>query len=113
MGQFAGGTGAQPLNRARLHHFLKRMDKYSVWIDSAMVYMKKGMAKEGSITKSIDGKTNSLQQMATPKIEDNLFYSAIKLMPDSFPESIKRFNSQVYGHHQRQTDSSIKKWLIS
>jgi hypothetical protein len=56
--------------------------------------------KKGSITTLIDGKTNSFAEMATPKIEDNLFYSAIKLMPDSFPESIKRFNSQVYCHHQ-------------
>jgi uncharacterized protein (DUF885 family) len=32
-------------------------------------------------------------------------------MPDSFPESIKRFN-QVY-HHQWQTDSSIKNgWFL-
>jgi hypothetical protein len=43
------------------------MDKYSVWIDSAMVYMKKGIDK-GGITKIIDGKTNSaFAEMATPK----------------------------------------------
>jgi hypothetical protein len=64
--------------------------------------------KRSSITKIIDGETNSaFAEMATPKIEDNLFYSAIKLMPDLFPESIKRFNSQVYGHNQRQTDSAV------
>jgi hypothetical protein len=28
-------------NRERLYQFSKRMDLYSVWIDSAMVYMKK------------------------------------------------------------------------
>jgi uncharacterized protein (DUF885 family) len=76
--------------------------------------MKKGMAKGVVLPKSLTVKLiPQFAEMATPKIEDNLFYSAIKLMPDSFPESIKRFNSQVYGHHQRQTDSGIKKWLIS
>jgi hypothetical protein len=40
MGQFAGGTSAQPFKTEQDYNFL-RMDKYSVWIDSAMVYMKK------------------------------------------------------------------------
>jgi uncharacterized protein (DUF885 family) len=61
--------------------------------------MKKGMAKGVVLPKSLTVKLIPHLQMATPKIEDNLFYSAIKLMPDSFPESIKRFNSQVYCHH--------------
>jgi hypothetical protein len=35
--------------------------------------------------------------MATPNIEDNLFYSAIKIMPASFSDATKkRFNSKVY-----------------
>ena len=29
-------------------------------------------------------------EMPTPKIEDNLFYSAIKLMPNTFSEAIKK-----------------------
>jgi uncharacterized protein (DUF885 family) len=47
MGQFAGGTSAQPFKTEQDYtNFLKRMDKYSVWIDSAMVYMKKEWQKE-------------------------------------------------------------------
>jgi hypothetical protein len=42
MGQFAGGSSAQPFKEKDYTNFLKRMDVYSVWIDSAMVYMKKG-----------------------------------------------------------------------
>jgi hypothetical protein len=30
------------LNRKDYTNFLKRMNKFSVWIDSAMVYMKRG-----------------------------------------------------------------------
>jgi hypothetical protein len=53
---------------------------------------------KGGITKSLTVKLIPQFADGDTKIEDNLFYSAIKLMPDSFPESIKRFN-QVY-HHQ-------------
>ena len=92
MGQFAGGTSAQPFKTEQDYaNFLKRMDKYSVWIDSAMVYMKKGMAKGVVLPKSLTVKLiPQFAKMATPNIEDNLFYSSIKLMPTSFPESIKK-----------------------
>ncbi|MFV8270681.1 DUF885 domain-containing protein [Flavobacterium sp. GT2N3] len=91
MGQFAGGTGAQPFKTEKDYtNFLKRMDKYSVWIDSAMVYMKKGMAQGVVLPKSLTVKLiPQFAEMATPNIEDNLFFSAIKLMPASFPDSIK------------------------
>ena len=91
MGQFAGGTGAQPFKTEKDYtNFLKRMDKYAVWIDSAMVYMKKGLAKGVVLPKSLTVKLiPQFAEMAAPNIEDNLFYSAIKLMPASFPDSIK------------------------
>jgi len=47
MGQFAGGTSAQPFKTEKDYlNFLKRIDLYSIWIDSAMVYMKKELQKE-------------------------------------------------------------------
>ena len=92
MGQFAGGTSAQPFKTEKDYtNFLKRMDKYAVWIDSAMVYMKKGMAKGVVLPKALTVKLiPQFAEMETPNIEDNLFYSSIKLMPKSFPESIKK-----------------------
>ncbi|OUD35539.1 DUF885 family protein [Flavobacterium sp. FPG59] len=92
MGQFAGGTGAQPFKTEEDYtNFLKRMDKYAVWIDSAMVYMKKGLEKGVVLPKALTVKLiPQFAEMETPNIEDNLFYSSIKLMPASFPESIKK-----------------------
>ncbi|WP_291100306.1 MULTISPECIES: DUF885 domain-containing protein [unclassified Flavobacterium] len=92
IGQFAGGTSAQPFKTEKDYtDFLKRMDKYSVWIDSAMVYMKKGMAKGVVLPKALTEKViPQFAGMATPKIEDNLFYSAIKLMPASFSDETKK-----------------------
>jgi hypothetical protein len=42
------------LNRKDYTNFLKRMDKFSVWIDSAMVYMKE--VENEMLTKGIDRK---------------------------------------------------------
>jgi uncharacterized protein (DUF885 family) len=92
MGQFAGGTSAQPFKTEKDYlNFLKRMDLYSVWIDSAMVYMKKGIEKGIVLPKALTEKViPQFEEMPTPKIEDNLFYSSIKLMPNDFSETVKK-----------------------
>jgi uncharacterized protein (DUF885 family) len=98
MGQFAGGSSAQPFKTEKdYNNFLKRMDLYSVWIDSAMVYMKKGIEKKAVLPKSLTAKMiPQFDQMATPNIEDNLFYSAIKIMPDTFSEETKKELTKKY-----------------
>ncbi len=122
MGQFAGGTSAQPFKTEQDYtNFLKRMDKYAVWIDSAMVYMKKGIAKGVVLPKSLTVKLiPQFAEMSTPKIEDNLFYSAIKLMPASFPESIKKdltakytatINDKLIPQYKKMTDFLNKEYL--
>ena len=92
MGQFAGGSSAQPFKTEKDYaNFLKRMDLYSVWIDSAMVYMKKGIDKKAVLPKALTVKLiPQFDEMATPNIKDNLFYSAIKIMPDSFSAETKK-----------------------
>ena len=91
MGQFAGGTSAQPFKTEKDYNiFLHRMDLYAVWIDSAMVYMKKGMAQNAVLPKALTMKViPQFAEFETPNIEDNLFYSAIKIMPSSFSEDLK------------------------
>ena len=122
MGQFAGGTGAQPFKTEKDYtNFLKRMDKYAVWIDSAMVYMKKGLAKGVVLPKSLTVKLiPQFAEMATPNIEDNLFYSAIKLMPASFPDSIKEdltakytatINTKLIPQYKKMADFLNKEYL--
>lgn len=92
IGQFAGGTSAQPFKTEKDYtNFLKRMDLYSVWIDSAVVYMKKGMAKGIVLPKALTTKMiPQFEGMATKNVEDNLFYSAIKLMPATFSIEVKK-----------------------
>ena len=122
MGQFAGGTGAQPFKTEKDYtNFLKRMDKYAVWIDSAMVYMQKGIAKGVVLPKSLTVKLiPQFAEMATPNIQDNLFYSAIKLMPASFPDSIKEdltakytatINTKLIPQYKKMADFLNKEYL--
>jgi uncharacterized protein (DUF885 family) len=91
MSQFAGGTSAQPFKTEKdYRNFLKRTEKYSVWLDSAMVYMKKGITKGMVLPKVLTQKViPQFQDLVTIKAEDNLYYSVIKTMPASFSEETK------------------------
>lgn len=98
MGQYAGGTAAQPFKTEKdYRNFLKRMDLYAVWMDSAMVYMKKGMAKGIVLPKALTIKViPEFEDMITAKVEDNLFYATIKTMPTTFSEAVKKDLTDKY-----------------
>ena len=83
MGQYAGGTSAQPFKTEKDYkNFLKRMDLFAVWVDSAMVYMKKGIDKGMVLPKALTVKMiPQFESMITTNVEDNLFYSALKAFP--------------------------------
>jgi uncharacterized protein (DUF885 family) len=52
------GTSAQPFKTEKDYtNFLKRMDRYSIWLDSAMVYMKRN--RKGVATKGVDCEDDS------------------------------------------------------
>ena len=91
MAQFAGGASAQPFKTEKDYaNFLKRMNSYSVWIDSAMVYMKKGIEKGIVLPRALTVKLiPQFETMATAKTEDNLFYTTIKSFPKTFTEQQK------------------------
>ena len=92
IGQLAGGTSAQPFKTEKDYaNFLKRITLYSIWIDSAMVYMKKGIKEGVVLPKTLTLKMiPQFEEMPTAKVEDNLFYSAVKLMPNTFSETTKK-----------------------
>lgn len=98
MSQFASGTAAQPFKTEKdYRNFLKRMELYSVWIDSAVVYMKKGIDNGMVLPKSLTVKViPQFEEIITPKVEDNLFYSTIKTFPSNFTEAQKSSLSKEY-----------------
>jgi uncharacterized protein (DUF885 family) len=122
MGQFAGGTSAQPFKTEKDYaDFLKRMDKYSFWIDSALVYMKKGIEKGIVLPKSLTEKViPQFADMPTSNIEDNLFYSSIKLMPAAFSDEVKKdltakytaeINEKLIPRYKKMTDFLKNEYL--
>ncbi|TBX70624.1 DUF885 domain-containing protein [Flavobacterium silvisoli] len=98
MGQFASAESAQPFKTVKdYENFLKRIDLYSIWIDSAMVYMKKGMQQKVTLPKALAEKViPQFESIITPKTEDNLFYSSCKKFPADFTEQQKSNLSQQY-----------------
>lgn len=98
IGQLAGGESAQPFKTEKDYRdFLTRMDKYSVWLDSAMVYMKKGIAQKVVLPKSLTVKViPQFEDMITSKVEDNLFYTTIKNMPADFSDATKKELADAY-----------------
>jgi uncharacterized protein (DUF885 family) len=98
MAQYAGGTSAQPFKTEKdYQNFLKRMDIYGTWIDSAIVYMKKGIAQKAVLPKALTEKIiPQFADFETSKIEENQFYSAIKLMPKNIPNNTKEYLSSEY-----------------
>jgi len=124
MTQFASGTAAQPFKTEQdYRNFLKRMDAYSVWIDSAMVYMKKGMVKKMVLPKALTVKLiPQFADQITPKVEDNIFYSTIKEMPKEFSEATKSSLKDDYSkmileklmpQYQKMADFLNKEYLTA
>jgi len=100
MGQFASAESAQPFKTEKDYkNFLKRMDLFSVWIDSAMVYMKKGIQEKVVLPKALAEKiTPQFESIITPKVEDNLYYSSCKKFPATFTEEQKSNLSKAYAN---------------
>jgi uncharacterized protein (DUF885 family) len=98
IGQFAGGTSAQPFKTEKdYRNFLKRMNLYGDWLDSAMVYMKKGIDQKIVMPKTLVIKViPQFDNVITEKAEDNLFYSAIKLMPGDLSDDVKKSLTAEY-----------------
>ena len=98
MAQYAGGTSAQPIKTENDYKkFLNRMNLYSIWIDSAIVYMKKGIAQKAVLPKALTEKViPQFSEFATPVFEDNQFYTAIKLIPNTFSDDTKKYLATEY-----------------
>lgn len=98
MAQFAAGESAQPFKTENDYkNFLKRMDLYAVWLDSAMVYMKKGMDKNVVLPKILSNKVmQQFDEMITEKAEDNIFFTTIKSMPSEITDSQKETLKKEY-----------------
>jgi uncharacterized protein (DUF885 family) len=91
MGQFAGGESAQPFKTIKDYdNFHSRLEKYSVWLDSAMVYMQKGIEKKIVLPKKLTLKLiPQFESIITTNAEENLYFTTLKKMPTTFSATEK------------------------
>lgn len=98
MGQLASGSSAQPFKTTEdYNNWLKRLDGYVVWLNTAESRMKEGMAAGYVLPKSLIKKiTPQLKAMTEPKLDDNLFYSPIKNFPENFTDDQRKELTEAY-----------------
>jgi len=98
MGQLGSGDGNQPFKTtADYNNWLSRVNMFPVWADSAITYMRKGMASGIVLPRVLVEKTiPQLKAMETADVSTSLFYGPIKKMPAAFADSSKTNLTQAY-----------------
>jgi uncharacterized protein (DUF885 family) len=91
IGQMAGGKSAQPFSTVQdYNNWLSRLSIFSGWLDSSIVYFKKGIDSGIVLPKSIVIKIiPQVESMIKDDVEASLFYSPLKAFPSNFSDSDK------------------------
>ncbi|MDO6744586.1 DUF885 domain-containing protein [Tenacibaculum soleae] len=98
VGQLASGSSAQPFKTVNdYENWLKRLDGFNVWMQSAITNMKQGI-KEGYVlpTSLIKKIVPQFKGLAETKITEHLFYSPIKKFPTDFSTEDKKKLAENY-----------------
>jgi uncharacterized protein (DUF885 family) len=92
IGQLGSGDGNQPFKSIQDYdHWISRASLFSNWVDSAIVYFKKGVSENYTLPKSLVEKI--IPQCKNIIVEDvtkSLFWGPITKLPDSFSEASKQ-----------------------
>jgi len=98
IGQLGSGTGAQPFKTVKNYEdWLKRVDAFSVWADTAIGNFKKGAAVGIVLPKALVIKMiPQMQSMVVTGPEKSLFYGPINLLPASFSPAEKQKLTEAY-----------------
>jgi uncharacterized protein (DUF885 family) len=94
----ADGTGIQPFVTVKDYdNWLKRLDGYLVWLDTAMVNMKEGMKNGYIIPKYLALKVvPQFGDFDHAPVETHMFYKPIKKMPANFSKEDQERLSKAY-----------------
>ncbi len=91
IGQMASGSSLQPFKTVKDYdNWLKRVDGFVVWCDTAVVNMRNGI-KQGYVlpTPLIKKVIPQFADMAHGPVKDHLFYSPVKNFPKDFSDEDK------------------------
>jgi uncharacterized protein (DUF885 family) len=89
IGQCGSGDGSQTFKTVEDYNdWLKRIDAFSVWTDSAIVYFKRGVASNVTLPQPLVKKMiNEMDAMVVSNPAKSLFYGPITKMPKTFSDS--------------------------
>lgn len=98
VGQLAGGASAHPFNTVQdYENWLKRLNSYTEWLDTAMANMKKGVEKDFVLPKTLTLKViPQFADLSEGPVEKHLFYAPIFNMPEDFPKDDKERLKKAY-----------------
>lgn len=98
MGQLASGASAQPFKTVEdYENWIKRVDGFLTWMDSAEKNMREGMEQGYVLPASLIRKViPQMASMAEADAENHLFYGPINNFPDSFSEEEKQRLTEEY-----------------
>ena len=106
MTQWATGTSAQPFKTVKNYDdWLKRLEHYNVWLQSAEERMKEGVAEGYVLPKSLITKVipqfDALTTVKTSAegitdVSDHLFYAPVMSLPESFSSEDKERLTEAY-----------------
>ncbi|MCF8323968.1 MAG: DUF885 domain-containing protein [Leadbetterella sp.] len=96
--QLGSGEASQPFKTTQDYdNWLKRIDQFVVWADSAVANFDKGIASDFVLPKSLVVKMiPQMHDLAAPKTTENLFFGPIKKLPASFTAEQKALYTQKY-----------------
>lgn len=98
MGQLGSGEGVQPFKTVKDYdNWAKRMEAFSLWADSAIVYFQQGMRKNVTLPATLVVKMlPQMDAMITNDATASLFYDPIKKFPATFSETDKQRLTDLY-----------------
>lgn len=98
VGQLASGASAQPFKTVEdYQNWLSRLDGYTEWLHSAEAKMRKGMELGHVLPKALIVKVlPQLESGAVEDLDQHLFYTPVKNMPDDFSDEDREMLTTAY-----------------
>ena len=98
IGQYAAGLSAQPFKTVKDYNdWLKRIDDYLIWLETAEERMKQGIKNKIVLPKSLIKKViPQLKTILNPDLNHNLFFSPARQFPESFSDKDKSILTEKY-----------------
>jgi len=98
IGQLASGASTQPFDSVKDYkNWLKRLESYVGWCQSAIANMEEGIKSGVLLPKSLVKKViPQMEDLAKGPVEEHLFYSPVKNFPENFTAEEKKELTDAY-----------------